>query len=569
MARIPQQFIDRLLERIDIVDVIGTRVDLKRQGRNHVGLCPFHDERTPSFSVAPHKQFYYCFGCGASGSALGFLLEHDRMEFVDAVRLLADKAGLSVPQEQQAASSKPDRQPIYDVLSQAAHWFTGQLHSGTGASEATAYLESRQLSKDIIETFGIGFAPAGWDNLLRHLSSDASVKYLLRAGLVAEKSPGQHYDRFRHRIIFPIRDTKGRVIAFGGRAIEDTNTPKYLNSPESLVFEKGLHLYGLYEVLSDRSLKRLLFVEGYMDVLALTQAGIPGAVAGMGTAITEMQLRAAFRRVESVVFCFDGDTAGKRAAWRTLERTLPVLDDDRQIQFMFLPQGTDPDSYVRDQGPEAFNLALGNAVSLSDFLFNHLEEDLDTSSVDGRARLAARAQPLIRTVKAPVLRQLLNKKLETSTGLKSSAPLPRLPAKAQQRNAKTLARSVLRDLLLAPDAATRILADDRAWLMNLGDEYAILLDKVLRVLEQVPTDNTAVLVAQFAGQAEHAELIRLGASDVPLSKEARSAQVQEGWQRLHGQSEKIQRQQQLVNLKAQDNPPSAEQIAEFMGAGKD
>jgi DNA primase len=407
-GRIPQQFIDDLLARTDIVEVIDSRVPLKKAGREYTACCPFHSEKTPSFTVSPVKQFYHCFGCGAHGSAITFLMEYERLEFVDAIEELASRAGLSVPREGGDEPFK-QRQDLYGVMEEAAKYYRQQLkHS----QPAVDYLKSRGLTGQIAGDFGIGYAPPGWDNLIKALGTKSITSDTLNdAGLVIKKDGGGFYDRFRHRIMFPIRDRRGRVIAFGGRAIGDDN-PKYLNSPENALFHKGQELYGLYEARkSVRQLERLIVVEGYMDVVSLAQFEVRNVVATLGTATTVEHLERLFRVITEVVFCFDGDRAGRKAAWRALTQALPLIREGRQIKFLFLPEGEDPDTVVRKEGAAGFDQRLSTALPLSEFLLEGLATNLDLSSIDSRALLVERAKPLIRKIPTGVYRQMLVAKL--------------------------------------------------------------------------------------------------------------------------------------------------------------
>ncbi|MFP4181655.1 MAG: DNA primase, partial [Thiohalospira sp.] len=355
-GRIPQNFIDDLVSRTDIVEVIGERVPLKRKGREYAACCPFHDERTPSFYVSPEKQFYHCFGCGAHGTALGFLMDYGHLSFPEAVEDLAGRLGLDVPREgDDGRPPAPDRTPLYETLAAAADYYRAMLRRHDQARRAADYLKGRGVSGATARDYGLGFAPPGWRNLLPALGGgEETRKRLVEAGLLIERDDGGVHDRFRDRVIFPIHDHRGRPIAFGGRILGD-GEPKYLNSPESPVFHKGRELYGLYEARRAlRRLDRLLVVEGYMDVIALAGAGVHHAVATLGTATTADHLDRAFRLTGEVVFCFDGDRAGREAAWRALENALPVLRDGRSVRFLFLPEGEDPDTLVRREGGAAF-----------------------------------------------------------------------------------------------------------------------------------------------------------------------------------------------------------------------
>lgn len=427
MARIPENFVQDLLARTDVVELINARVPLKKAGRNWMACCPFHQEKSPSFTVAPDKQFYYCFGCGATGNAVGFLMEYERLSFPEAVKQLADKAGLEVPREddnrpQQSAAQKSALQQMYDLLARADLFFRQQLKSAPERKVAVDYLKGRGLSGEVAARYGVGFAPPGFDNLMSALSLDQSgLQRAEEAGLlVRREDTGRVYDKFRDRIMFPIRDARGRTIGFGGRVLGD-GKPKYLNSPETPVFHKGRELYGLWEWRQSRDKHNQLFVvEGYMDVIALAQHGIPNAVATLGTATSGDHAEKLFKQVDEVVFCFDGDEAGRRAAWRALENTLPVLEDGKQARFLFLPDGEDPDTLVRQQGREALLALAADAPGLADYLFIHLSEGLNVNSVDGRARLARLALPLIRLPRGDFYRSLLRKELASLTRLDES-----------------------------------------------------------------------------------------------------------------------------------------------------
>jgi DNA primase len=405
---IPDSFIEELLGRVDIVEIIERRVPLKRAGREFQARCPFHEEKTASFTVSPQKQFYHCFGCGAHGSAIGFLMNYEGLEFVDAVEELARHVGLQVPRE---ASSQPrPSEDLYRVLESASSWYRDQLKEHP---EAIAYLKQRGLSGEIAAQFGIGYAPPGWDNLSgKHGSDSRQVELLKRAGLVSQGKSG-FYDKFRHRIMFPIHDRRGRAIGFGGRALDDDG-PKYLNSPETELFHKGRELYGLYLARkSQAKLDRILVVEGYMDVVALAQFGFANCVATLGTATTPEQAELLFRAADEVVFCFDGDRAGRQAAWRALEATLPKLREGRQARFLFLPEGEDPDSMVRRQGGEAFSGLLDRAQPLSEFFFDHFTEAVDMDSLDGRAKLVEMSRPQLEKLPEGVFRDMMFERLGT------------------------------------------------------------------------------------------------------------------------------------------------------------
>lgn len=414
-GRIPQDFINDLIDRSDIVEVIESRIQLKKAGREYKACCPFHGEKTPSFTVSPDKGFYHCFGCGAHGTVIGFLMEHDRLEFVEAVEELASIQGVAVPREAGGQQPTSPTAPLYELLDRAAQLFREELAQH---EHAIAYLKKRGLDGETAKQFRVGYAPAGWDYLLKRFGTEAQGKdNLLKTGLILKNDEGRVYDRFRDRVMFPIRDSRGRVVGFGGRVL-DQGEPKYLNSPETPVFHKGRELYGLYEARrANRTLDRLLVVEGYMDVVALACHGISNAVATLGTATTPEHLQRLFRASQEVVFCFDGDRAGREAAWRALQVTLPELREGRQVRFLFLPDGQDPDSMVSEFGADAFNQALDNSLPLSDYLLQHLKEETNLDSVDGLARLAELARPLINRIPEGVYLDLLLARLAQEVGL--------------------------------------------------------------------------------------------------------------------------------------------------------
>ena len=435
-GRIPPQFIDELLARTDIVELVNGRVPLRKAGKDYQACCPFHDEKTPSFTVSRDKQFYHCFGCGAHGSAIGFLMEYGRMGFLDAVEELARHAGLELPREA-TEHQGPDLKPVYATLAEAAAIYRRQLREHPEAGRAIDYLKARGLTGEIAARFGLGFAPPGWDLLLRTLGDGVSTRQrLAEAGLMVEQD-GKRYDRFRERIMFPIRDRRGRVIGFGGRVLGDQK-PKYLNSPETPVFHKGRELYGLYEAQqASRQLARLLVVEGYMDVIALAQSGISYAVATLGTATTPDHLQRLLAAAPEVVFCFDGDRAGRDAAWKALETCLPLATGRQELRFLFLPDGEDPDTLVRKEGAAAFEGRVRTALPLSEFLFQHLSTQVDMDTIDGRVRLASLAEPLIGRVPQGLLREMLAARLAALVGVAArglgGGPGPQTPGRAPPR----------------------------------------------------------------------------------------------------------------------------------------
>ena len=441
-GRIPQEFINGLLDRIDIAEVVGARLELKKAGREYKALCPFHGEKTPSFHVVPDKGFYHCFGCGQHGTALTFLLEHDRMQFIEAVEALAAMAGVEVPSDASAARRDDGRVRLFEAVERADRWFRQQLRSHPDRQRAVDYLRRRGVDGEVARTFGIGYAPEGYRNLLPALGGDATTKQLLvESGLLAvgdeQREP---YDRFRDRITFPIRDGRGRTIAFGGRVLGD-GKPKYLNSPETPLFHKGHEVYGLWEARrAVRNPERVLLVEGYMDVIGLVQAGIPEACASLGTAATRDQLQKLFRFAPEVVLCFDGDEAGRRAAWKAVGTALEVLEDGVSVRLLFLPEGEDPDTLVRAEGAAAFRERIRTAGPLSEYLFDALAVDLDTDVLDGRSRLAHRAMPLLNRIAGPVLRTLMIGRLAELTEMPVDALTRMLDASAAVMRESAAAR---------------------------------------------------------------------------------------------------------------------------------
>ncbi len=417
---IPQSFIQDLLHRVDIVDVIDRHVKLKKAGTNFSACCPFHSEKSPSFTVSPTKQFYHCFGCGAHGTAISFLMEYSGLGFVEAVKDLAQNLGLTVPEERgdqpgnyRSRTHSEEGEDLNAIMLTAAHFYRAALKD---APQAIAYLKKRGLSGDIAKKFGVGYAPEGWQNLERAYPNYQSGA-LTTVGLVKQNDEGRRYDIFRDRIMFPIVDVKGNVIGFGGRVLE-TGEPKYLNSPETPLFEKGRELYGLYQARrAIRDAGRAIVVEGYMDVVALAQHGIEYAVATLGTATTPMHVQKLLRQTDEIVYCFDGDNAGRRAAWRALENSLGQLADGKQVRFLFLPQGEDPDSYVRQHGRENFEALLDSAKTLSQFLLDELSSRVDRSTSEGRARLLQEAKPLVKEITAPMLSLMLRKRLAELAGI--------------------------------------------------------------------------------------------------------------------------------------------------------
>jgi len=520
-GRIPRVFINDLLARTDIVDLIDARVKLKKQGKNYHACCPFHNEKTPSFTVNGEKQFYHCFGCGAHGNAIDFLMNYDKLEFVETVEELAAMHNLDVPYEAGSGPSQIERhqrQNLYQLLD-GLNAFYQQSLTQPNAKDAREYLSRRGLSADVISRFAIGYAPPGWDNVLKRFGgNDENRQSLIDAGMLVTNDKGRSYDRFRERVMFPIRDKRGRVIGFGGRVLGD-GQPKYLNSPETDIFHKGRQLYGLYEAqLSSPEPARLLVVEGYMDVVALAQYDINYAVASLGTSTTADHIQLLFRVTNNVICCYDGDRAGRDAAWRALETALPYMNDGRQLRFMFLPDGEDPDTLVRKEGKAAFEARMEQAQPLSTFLFNSLMPQVDLSTPDGRAQLSTLALPLITQVPGETLRIYLRQELGKKLGILDDSALERLmpkQAEATARAAPTLKRTTMRILigllLQNPELAPQVPpldALDKNKLPGLG-----LFAELVNTCLSQPGLTTGQLLEQYRGTKEAATLEKLSMWD--------------------------------------------------------
>lgn len=535
MARIPQNFIDELLTRVNVVDVIDKSVPLKKKGTNYSARCPFHNEKTPSFSVSLTKQFYYCFGCGASGNAIGFLIDYERMNFVEAVKTLAGQVGMEVPIDEKDDENHHQRRKYYVIMEQANDFYQSQLRQHSDAKKVIDYLKNRGLSGQIAKQFHLGFAPAGWDNLRGHLS-DISDDDLIACGLVVKNDQGKIYDRFRDRLIFPIRDRQGRTIGFGGRVLGD-DTPKYLNSPESVIFHKGSELYGLYEAQqANRQLERIIVVEGYMDVIALAQFDISNAVATLGTATTKQNAERLFRYCEDIIFSFDGDNAGRKAAWRALENILPLLEDGLSIRFLFLPEGEDPDTLVREQGKAGFDTACQGAMSCADFLFKHLSDSLDLSSLEGRSRLSKLAEPYIKQVPGKVFQQLMVEELAKRSqmdagqlrellGLAKIISTKKLPVKIRSEQAPpSLMQQAISLVVQHPDAAAAIESSNNYAQLDLPG--ATLLSQLLEKCRTTPNLNTGALLTHWPDDKTRKQLAKLAMRELLIPDAGISNELQ-------------------------------------------
>lgn len=554
-GRIPKAFIDDLLARTDIIEVIGSRITLKRAGREWKACCPFHGEKTPSFTVSSQKQFYHCFGCGSHGTALSFLMENDRLSFQEAVEELAQRLSLEVPYEGgQKFTQDKSLDDLIALMARADQFFRDQLKQ---TPRATSYLSERGLTGETAVRFHLGYAPDAWDGLLKVFgATEAGRAQLLLAGLIIERPADSkqkgHYDRFRDRVMFPIRDSRGRVVGFGGRII-DKGEPKYLNSPETPIFHKGRELYGLYEARQElRQIERLLVVEGYMDVIQLAQNGVHYAVATLGTATTPEHLERMLRVTQEVVFCFDGDRAGRQAAERALDTSLPLQKDGRQFRFLFLPDGHDPDTYIKAHGREAFEQMVSDAQPLSDVLLQTLiGSDEHKNSIDARARIAENARPVLKKIPDGVFRELFIERLAREVGMPLARfkelmprqattqsptliqkPVTHRPTKALLSSGRgRLISQIIARVLKNPHAA-RTINNAEELRVNTDAGFQCLADVIDRVHED-PGINTGRLLEHFRDTTYHARLCELAAQPLPeLSDEQSSHEVVGGINKL-------------------------------------
>ena len=506
-GRIPRQFIDDLLVRVDIVDLIDSRVPLKKVGSNFVARCPFHTEKTPSFSVNRNRQTYHCFGCGAGGNAISFLIDYAHLGFVEAVEDLAAFIGVDVPREavdQVDFSSKQDTSRLYALLEQVAAFYVEQLRSNEG-KVAIDYLKQRGLTGEIARDFGLGYAPNSWDALLARFDQQT----LVDAGMLVVKEDGKVYDRFRGRLMFPIRDKRKRVIGFGGRVLDDS-LPKYLNSPETDIFSKGKEVYGLCELLEHKAKpERILIVEGYMDVIALAQYGVHNAVAALGTATSKVHMDLLFRFASELVFCFDGDNAGRQAAWKAVEAALPSLRDGRQIKIMLLPQGHDPDSMIREESLQGFESRIADALVLSDYFFEHLGEGLNLATVEGKAKLLSVARPQLEKMPRGFFREMMFARLREITGAKLQDAARGGSPIANQAKDKVQSASMMRKLLALLLQYPQLSQKAEQQMYELVDVNLAGMDLLKQVLELISREQpktSAVLIEIFRG-TEHEKVI--------------------------------------------------------------
>ena len=567
-GRIPQHFINDLIDRADIVGVIDERVTLKKTGKNYSGLCPFHDEKTPSFSVSPDKQFFHCFGCQESGTVLTFLMKYERLEFVEAVEMLARDMGMEVPREQGRGPVVKVDEDLYTVLEQAERFYRNQLR---GASAAVDYLKGRGLTGEIARDFGIGYAPAEWHGVGEALTNErVSEEKLLTAGLLTKNDKGRVYDRFRDRIMFPIRDTRGRVIAFGGRILSQDGGPKYLNSPETPIFFKAQELYGLYEARKAlRNIEELLVVEGYMDVVALAQNGIVNAVATLGTATGEAHFKKLYRYADRVVCCFDGDKAGRSAAWRALESALPVLNEHRQLKFAFLPDGEDPDSLIRTQGQSAFQGFIDNAVPALEFLLSRLADGLDLATLDGRAKFIGLASPYVEKITPGVLRDLVQARVRDLGGmaqpLQRSKPSFRRPNPQQAQRTQELPQRMAEILLRLPSLWQELSDEQRQDLQLHAAELGVF-GVLVQLVQQHPEADSEEILVRWQGLPGFDDIQQLAQRQSLLDSAGQQKAFFEGIERM---LKRRKGRPQVAEIRARVAASSSQVAPEQPDAGTD
>ena len=563
MARIPDAFIDDLLARSDLVEIIGSRVPLKRQGREYSARCPFHDERSPSFTVSPTKQFYHCFGCGAHGTAISFLMNYDRLEFLDAVEELAKRVGVDVPKDTRVRNEDGESRDLYAALEASAKFFQNQLGQ---SPKAQAYLDKRGVDAENRARFAIGYAPDGFSALKDALGSDERrLKLLEKTGMLSKSDSGRVYDKFRDRVMFPIHDRRGRVIAFGGRVLDKDDGPKYLNSPETALFHKGRELYGLWQVRQAHAkIARLIVVEGYMDVVALFQYGVTQAVATLGTATTPDHAELLFRNAADVFFCFDGDRAGRGAAWKAVESILPRMRDGRQAFFLFLPEGEDPDSIVRLEGAAGFDARLASATSLSEFFFAELAKDVNLGTLEGKARLAERSKPYLAQIPDGAFRDLMQQRLTGMTGVGaraqptaavSNAPSMR-PARGAPAPRRSLVRTAIALLLQKPSLADAI---EPPYLFGILRQPGIaLLIELIGLVRERPGIGTGAILEHFAEREEGVALQKLALANEPGEEQQQKDVFLGAINQLNDQT-KLQRRDELNEKEKREGLTADEQ----------
>lgn len=529
--RIPREFIDQLIARTDVIDLIDSYVPLKKNGANFKACCPFHDEKSGSFVVSPAKQIYHCFGCGVGGNVISFIMAYDNCSFIEALELLAKRNNVALPTYADSNNAAPTKtkDDLFDIMVEAAKFYQQQLKTHAQAQKAKRYLIDRGLSGEIAKHYQLGFAPEGWDNLLKHLKQkNFSVTSLNEAGLINQKSQDKAYDRFRDRIMFPIRNRQGKVIGFGGRVI-DQGEPKYLNSPETPLFYKGRELYGLYELLQvQRNPAYIIIVEGYMDVLALAQQGIPTAVATLGTATTEQHIQILSRNCEQLIFCFDGDDAGKKAAWRALTTTLPVISADKIVRFVFLPDGQDPDSFVRENGKEGFLKLCQTSLSLTEFFIKHLTQLLDMNLADHRAKFLKLATPLVQSISDEDLQKVLCQELASKARVPYQQALGSMtsqktttyrPAPSRNTQAPSSLRKAISIAIQHPKLSCQ--PQTPIPLLSYGHE---LLSQLLEFIKTNPSLSTASILEHWRELPSFKHLTKLAGQPLLIIDEEGLAQ---------------------------------------------
>ncbi|MDD4915342.1 MAG: DNA primase [Methylococcales bacterium] len=568
-GRIPKQFIDDLLLRVDIVDLIDSHLPLKKTGGNFVARCPFHTEKTPSFNVNRNRQIFHCFGCGASGNAISFLMDFSHLDFVEAVEDLAAFVGVEVPKaatDKADYASKQDNSHIYQALEDASAFYTAQLRSPEG-KKAVEYLKRRGVSAEIARRYSLGYAPDKWDALLNRYDQ----KTLLEAGLLVSRDDGKTYDRFRNRLMFPIRDKRKRVIGFGGRVLDDS-LPKYLNSPETAAFSKGKELYGLCELLENHSRPaQILIVEGYMDVIALAQFGVDNAVAALGTATSKAHLDLLFRFAPELVFCFDGDSAGRQAAWKATETALPCLRDGRQIKIMLLPQTQDPDTLIRAEGITAFKERIVNAHVLSDYFFEQSSSSLNLNTVEGRSQLLAAAKPQLEKMPGGFFRDMMLARLEELSGIRFlKADRPKTPAQSIKRpivlQKSNLMRRIVALLLQFPHLARHI-EQHAGFVAALDMPGTELLRDVLTVIAGAKPENSAVLLESYRDSAHAKAVTALSNLVLDIPEGGEENEFRGALNQLLKQ-EREKRMSALIDKVSRGEPLSADETAEYKTGGK-
>ncbi|EPM6340913.1 DNA primase [Vibrio parahaemolyticus] len=576
-GHIPRSFIDDLLARLDIVDIIDARVKLKKKGKNYGACCPFHNEKTPSFSVSQEKQFYHCFGCGAHGNAIDFMMEFERLEFVEAIEELASYLGLDVPREQRSGgggqfnsgpqASSSEKRSLYDLMGSIAQFYRNQLKQPS-SKVAIEYLKDRGLSGEIVQKFGIGYVADEWDLVRKNFGQNKDNQdMLVTGGMLIENDKGNRYDRFRGRIMFPIRDRRGRVIGFGGRVLGE-GTPKYLNSPETPIFHKGKELYGLYEVLqAHREPAQILVVEGYMDVVALAQYGVDYSVASLGTSTTGDHIQMLFRQTNTVVCCYDGDRAGKEAAWRALENALQFLKTGNTLKFLFLPDGEDPDSYVRKYGKAAFKQQIEQATPLSSYLFDNLIElhQINLGNNEGKSALRAYASALIDKIPDPYFQELLEKLLDERTGFDNRLRQPRKKiSETRPQPHKEIKRTPMREViaLLIQNPSYAQMVPDLSSVRDLSIPGLSLFADVLDKCQAHPHINTGQLLEHWRNSQNEALLSRLASWDIPLDEDNQEEIFLDSLDKIIAQC--VEKQIENLQAKARSVGLSAEEKRELL-----